>query len=344
MGPIGPRGRIGPSAPRERERTIIIRKPPASCLPPPGTIACTVVTGIAVGEVGHEIDSHLLDRVGVRVGVGRCMGDESATADDVGRRPNVLFIAVDDLNTRIGCYGDPVARTPHLDRLAQQGVRFERAYCQFPLCNPSRVSLLLGRYPTTTETIDFAQPALLGPDWVTLPQHFRNQGYDVRLLGKIFHFDKDLMQSWFPDQDVPGNEYPPDWSAGEKWVRKSQEVHARMLADRTRWEPYRTLAPPPNSWVKMLRTWANVFGPVPNAEEDGAATRAKAYEWTADVKCTQEAIELLTSYAAAGQAVLSRRGFLQAARAAGRASTVLRSLSPGRDALARRLRAHAHGR
>ena len=73
---------------------------------------------------------------------------------------NVLFIAVDDLNTRIACYGDPLAKTPQLDRLASWGVRFERAYCQFPICNPSRVSLLLGRYPTTTEIVDFAHPAI----------------------------------------------------------------------------------------------------------------------------------------------------------------------------------------
>src|SRR5687768_2258177 len=103
-------------------------------------------------------------------------------------RPNVLFIAVDDLNTRIGAYGDPIAKTPNLDRLASRGVRFDRAYTQFPLCNPSRVSLLLGRYPTTTETVDFSKPALLGRDWVTLPQFFRENKYEVRLLGKIFHY------------------------------------------------------------------------------------------------------------------------------------------------------------
>jgi arylsulfatase A-like enzyme len=85
--------------------------------------------------------------------VGAIPWSHASAADSV-RRPNVLFIAVDDLNTRIGCYGDPIAHTPNLDRLAQRGVRFERAYCQFPICNPSRVSLLLGRYPTTTQTID----------------------------------------------------------------------------------------------------------------------------------------------------------------------------------------------
>ena len=230
------------------------------------------------------------------------------SADQAAGRPNVLFIAVDDLNTRVGCYGDPIAQTPNLDRLAQGGVRFDRAYCQFPICNPSRVSLLLGRYPTTTEIIDFAHPALLGPDWVTLPQHFRNQGYDVRLLGKIFHFDQDLMKNWFPGEE-PGDEFPPDWSVGEKWVRKSQENHARMLADLTRWEPYRTLTPPPNNWVKNLRTWANVFGPVPDAEEQNAPANARAYDWTADAKYTNEAVEWLAQAAASHKPFFLGVGF-----------------------------------
>jgi arylsulfatase A-like enzyme len=220
----------------------------------------------------------------------------TASAAQPTGRPNVLFIAVDDLNTRIGCYGDALVKTPNLDRLAARGVRFDRAYCQFPLCNPSRASLLLGRYPTTTEIIDFSYPALLARDWVSLPQHFRNAGYAVQLLGKVWHFDKNLMKNWF-HEEVPPDEFPPDWSAGEKWVQRSQEVHARMLADLTRWEPYRTLSPPTTQWVTNLRTGANVFGPVPNAEEQGAAARAKAYQWTADVKNAQQAIDLLTGWA-----------------------------------------------
>ena len=158
-------------------------------------------------------------------GVGTSAG---ARAAEPAARPNVLFIAVDDLNMRVGCFGDPIVKTPNLDRLAERGVRFERAYCQFPLCNPSRVSLLLGRYPTTTETIDFARPALLGRDWVTLTEYFRNFGYDVQLRGKIYHYPE-----------------PKPWSAGEEAVRKEQEIHRRNMADLTRWEPYRTLAPPP---------------------------------------------------------------------------------------------------
>jgi uncharacterized sulfatase len=250
----------------------------------------------------------MLLRVGAALSLIGLQLARSAQADITVRHPNVLFIVVDDLNTRIGCYGDPIVKTPALDRLAQMGVRFSRAYCQFPLCNPSRVSLLLGRYPTSTETVDFAWPALLGSDWVTLPEHFRKSGYQVRLLGKVYHFDKDLMEHWFAEEP-PGDEYPPDWSAGAKWVRKSQEVHAQMLADLTRYEPYRTLAPPTSDFAKMLQTWANVFGPVPNEEEAGAETRAKAYEWTADVKNAKEAIAQLERWAGSNKPFFLGVGF-----------------------------------
>ncbi len=221
-----------------------------------------------------------------------CLSWAVACATEAARRPNVFFIAVDDLNTRIGCYGDPIAKTPNLDRLARRGVRFDRAYCQFPLCNPSRVSLLLGRYPTTTDTIDFARPALLGRDWVTLTEHFRANGYEVQLRGKVYHYPE-----------------PKPWSAGEEAVRKEQETHRKMMAELTRWEPYRTLAPPPTHWVEMLRTWANVFHPVPGDEQIDAETNTKDYEWPADVKNARQALALLKQWAESGKPFFLGLGF-----------------------------------
>ncbi len=110
---------------------------------------------------------------------------------------NVLFIISDDLRTELGCYGSKLAKTPNLDQLAAQGVRFDRAYCQYPLCNPSRASMLTGRHPGTTGVLgnrtDFRA---LHPDWVTLPQLFKQNGYVSLRTGKIFHGGIDDAISW----------------------------------------------------------------------------------------------------------------------------------------------------
>lgn len=113
-----------------------------------------------------------------------------ASADNSSRR-NILLISVDDLNDWVGCMGGhPQAKTPAIDRLASRGTLFANAHCQAPVCNPSRASLLTGRYPHTTGIYFLSPgyqsaPALEGV--TTLPERFANEGYSVMGVGKIFH-------------------------------------------------------------------------------------------------------------------------------------------------------------
>ena len=110
---------------------------------------------------------------------------------EAAQKPNVLFIAIDDQNDWIGHMGGhPMAKTPHLDRLAARGTTFLNAHCQAPLCNPSRTSLLLGLRPTTTGIYGLAPWFRTLPEWqdrVALPQHFANHGYLTAATGKIYH-------------------------------------------------------------------------------------------------------------------------------------------------------------
>ena len=121
-------------------------------------------------------------------------------ADDSkpARQPNVLFIMSDDMRVELGCYGSRFhAKTPHIDALAKTGVRFDRNYCQFPLCNPSRASLLTGRNPTKTGVLGNRQFFReLHPDWTSLPQLFRENGCVSVRAGKIFHGGLDDPKAW----------------------------------------------------------------------------------------------------------------------------------------------------
>jgi arylsulfatase A-like enzyme len=122
--------------------------------------------------------------------VSVCLALATSSVAGEAARPNVLFLISDDLNNSLGCYGHPQTQTPNLDRLAARGVRFEHAYCQFPLCGPSRNSMLTGLYPNSTGILAnqqiFRQTI---PSHHSLPQAFRLAGYFAGRIGKLYHYN-----------------------------------------------------------------------------------------------------------------------------------------------------------
>ena len=146
----------------------------------------------------------------------------SAAAAPAADRPNVVFIIADDLTLNaLSCYGNPVCKTPNIDRLAASGTRFTRAYCQATYCGPSRASFLSGYYPHATGVFGYVSGrAAIGPDRATWPQHFKDHGYHTARVSKIFHMGvpgdiekgsngTDDPASWTERFNSPG----PEWKA-----------------------------------------------------------------------------------------------------------------------------------
>ena len=133
------------------------------------------------------------------------------------RKPNILFIAVDDLRPELGCYGRTQIISPNIDRLASNSLVFERAYCQQAICMASRASLLSGHRPDTGNIWTNRNVRNLLPETVFLPQHFKNNGYHTFGIGKIYH---------------NGHEDPLSWSEPH-WLPDSYEYAYRTKAGRT---------------------------------------------------------------------------------------------------------------
>jgi arylsulfatase A-like enzyme len=149
-----------------------------------------------------------------------------------GDKPNVLFIAVDDLRPQLNCYGKKQIVSPNIDRLAREGLLFERTYCQQAVCAPSRASILTGLRPDSTRIYDLNTPVRKAlPDVLTLPQHFRNNGYETLSIGKIYHHPNDDKPGWTIPPFRAGTFPAGDWKGRGYRTQEAIEQMNRYLAE-----------------------------------------------------------------------------------------------------------------
>lgn len=142
---------------------------------------------------------------------------------------NILFIAIDDLQTALHCYGAEGMITPHIDQLASQSVLFDRHYCSVPFSGPSRASMWTGLYPTPTRFSNFARAEDQVPDVLVMPQHFKNHGYRTISLGKVFHHGDDFAAAWDvldEKRDYFGYQDP----ANQQRQKEDLEIAAKNIA------------------------------------------------------------------------------------------------------------------
>lgn len=168
------------------------------------------------------------------------VGGESA--DQSATRPNVLLIVVDDLNGSLGCFGNSVVRSPNVDRLAARGVKFERAYCQYPICNPSRTSMLSGLRPGRSGVMtNSSHPVPDRRDPPLLPRFLKQSGYLSVRVGKVFHDSRRMLEGkamrstddpggWDVSEDEPAPDEESDEApATTDAPPEEQEPHKKIL-------------------------------------------------------------------------------------------------------------------
>jgi len=156
------------------------------------------------------------------------------STSDESKPPNILFIAVDDLRPELGCYGTEYVKSPNIDRLAENGIVFTQSYCQSAVCNPSRASLLTGLRPDRIKVWDLRTDFRdTSPDVVTLPQHFKINGYHAVGIGKIYHNTLPDSLSWSePKLHIKGYPFDPDAVyRNEKNVASLEKRKQKIISD-----------------------------------------------------------------------------------------------------------------
>jgi len=154
-------------------------------------------------------------------------------------RPNILFIAVDDLKPMLGCFGDANVLSPNIDKLAEGGMVFLNNSCQQSVCGPSRASLMTGCYPDTTKIYDLkTRMRDMNPEILTIPQYFRQQGYETTGTGKIY--DPRCVDNQFdkPSWSQPHRQYPPDVFFAEGYAIKGHYHNPEILAENKAFKAY----------------------------------------------------------------------------------------------------------
>jgi len=172
---------------------------------------------------------HQLCSVCAWIAFGSLMGPPAGAAS--GAPPmNVLFIVSDDMNNELGTYGCTAAHTPNLDKLAATGIRFDRAYCQFPLCSPSRSSFLSGRWPATTGVLDLKIRAdvVLAP-FKLLAAFFKENGYVTARVGKIMHNGMEIASEWDRAAECLSNDPTENEFQRRAASQRLREAHGEKL-------------------------------------------------------------------------------------------------------------------
>ena len=158
-----------------------------------------------------------------------------ANTDHSKQKLNVLFIISDDLTaTALNCYGNNIVQTPNIDRLASQGTRFDSAYCQFPVCGPSRASFMFSYYPHATGTFGYVSGRKkVGDERASMTEHFKNNGYYTARVSKIYH----MGVPGGIEKGTDGSDDPASWT--ERFNSQGPEVFTPGISELFTKQPHR---------------------------------------------------------------------------------------------------------